>query len=180
MITKENESQKHMFYSGHILVLMIWIQNVMADLVILKEDNSILESFSLDNSERIEFQNKRLEYWQKSFPDIKRKFAELFPMHYEKYQEDIETLQHLRDFFAHARYSLKFPMIRYQPTKSRKDLEQKVSQLTNLPYDENQTFMKIEMNEENYERLFNSLMKFENVIFPEIALEMNVNLNRFK
>lgn len=36
------------------------------------------------------------------------------------------------------------------------------------------------MTEDNYERLFNFLMKFENVIFPEIALEMNVNLNRFK
>lgn len=180
MTQEEINAQRHMFYSGHLLVLSIWIQNVMTDLVIVKEDQSILESFSLLDSDKEEFAEKRIEYWQKSFPDIKNKFAELFPEYSEKYKEDIELLQHLRDFLAHARYSLKFPMIRYQPTKNRRDLEKKVSTLTNVPYDDGQTFLKLEMTDENYEKFFNFLMKFENVIFPEIAAELNVNLNRFK
>jgi len=168
-----------MFYAGHLLVLMIWVQNVMTDLIIVKEDESILDSFNYE-SERIEFRDKRIEYWQKSFPEIKKKFIELFPSISERHSDKLLQLQHIRDFFAHARYSLKFPLIRYQPTATRRDLVEKVSILTKVPYSSENTFLKVELTEEKYNEIYDFLMIFENEIFPEIGEQLNIDINRFK
>ena len=114
------------------------------------------------------------------FPKIKREFLELFPDIASEYTFNLQQLQHLRDFFAHVRYSLKTDLIFYQPTTGRRDLQTKIETLTKIPFNESQTLMKVKMNESKYEEIFEELMKFENIIFPKIAKELGVDLNRLK
>lgn len=49
-----------------------------------------------------------------------------------------------------------------------------------MPFDENQTFLKVKMDEAKYQEIFDELMKFENIIFPTITKELGINLNRLK
>jgi hypothetical protein len=173
------EEQRQIFQAGHLLVLMIWIQNIMTDLLILRKHEEILTDFKVFGDKE-KFGTKRNDYWQKPFPEIKKEFLNLFNYLSNDEKESIEVIQHLRDFFAHGRYSLKSEKIFYQPTKTRKDLREKVETLTKLPFDENQTFLQVIMNEAKYQEIFNILMKFENIIFPKIANKLGINLNRLK
>ena len=173
------EQQKHIYQAGHLLVLMIWIQNIMSDFIILKRNPELLVDFRGMGSNP-EFGDLRNEYWQKTFGPIKKEFIEYFPEVSNEYSDNLNLLQHLRDFFAHSRYSLKTNIIFYQPTKSRRDLQEKVETLTKIPFDENQTFLKVKMGEEKYQEIFDELMNFENIIFPKIAREMDFDLNRLK
>jgi len=174
-----DDEQKHLGMAGHLLVLMVWVQNVMSNLIILKQNPEMLRDFQ-EKKTNTDYGEKRIEYWQKSFGQVKRAFVQTFPEIVETYGNDLNQLQHLRDFFAHARYSLKSEIIFYQPSKSRRDLQEKVEILTKHPFDEDQTFMKVKMNGEKYHEIFQELMKFENEIFPKVAEQLDIDLNRLK
>ena len=173
------DNQEHLYKSGHLLILMIWVQNVMQDLIILKRNPSMLASFNngeLDES----FTSLRIQYLQKTFGSIKNEFIEVFPEIGNEYADNLNLIHHLRDFLSHARYRLVSKKLLFQPDKSRRTIQEKVESLTRIPFDISNTLLKTEMTDEKYEEIFNEIMKFESIIFPKIAANLSININRLK
>ncbi|NBA89199.1 hypothetical protein GVN16_25700 [Emticicia sp. CRIBPO] len=143
----KEHTQDHMKMAGHLLALTLWIRNVMTDLVILQSDPGLMESYKQSSSS---FEQQQNPWKQKSFIEVRKKFAELFPEIAGKYETRLEVLQHLVDFFTHARYSLNSPVI-HGPS-DRQD----------------QPYMSIELTEEKYQTILDFLMTFEEEVFPEM------------
>ncbi len=143
----KEHTQDHMKMAGHLLALTLWIRNVMTDLVILQSDPGLMASYKQGDST---FEHQRNTWQEKSFSEIREKFAGLFPETAGKYETNMAVLQHLADFFTHARYSINSPVI-------------------HGPYDRHdQPYMSIELTEEKYQAILDFLMAFEGEVFPEM------------
>jgi hypothetical protein len=151
----KEHTQDHMKMAGHLLALTLWIRNMMTDLVILQSDPGLMESYKQGDST---FEQQRNAWQEKSFSEIREKFTELFPETAGKYKTNMAVLQHLTDFFTHARYSLSSPVI--QGPSDRRD----------------QPYMSIRLNEERYQTILDFLMTFEGEVFPEMERDLGLTL----
>lgn len=179
------EEQKHLQYAGHLLILSIWVQNVMTDLLIFKKFPDVLKEFNDIENFSIEketlFYSRRIEYWQKNLGKISKEFLELFP-ELLNYQFDFDHLEHFRDLLAHGHYSLKHDIVVFQPNiKNKRKFNAKMKTLVGVESDVTEkSVMKVNMSEKHYSIYYKELMIFEREIFPLAALMLNVDLNRLK
>lgn len=180
------EEQHHLFYAGHILVLTLWIQNVLTDLLILMEDPQALSDFKTIEKGEPAYFSKQLEgrkkYDQWVLSKIILKLYELDPELKSLYEDQFLTLEGLRNFFAHGRYSLKRPSVLFQPDRGKRRTDELIRSIMGENYVPVEQFGNLPLiwKPEWYGETYKRLMVFEHTIFPEIAQKLGININRIK
>lgn len=184
--TLQIDDQHHLFYAGHILILTLWIQNVLTDLLILMEDPVALDDFKNIKSGEPTYFEKQLEgrkkYDQWVLSKLISKLYEIDPTLKMRYEEKFLALEALRNFFAHGRYSLKRPSVFFQPDRSKKRTNELIKVVMGQNYVPVEQIGSLPMmwNPEMYSETFEILMHFEHTIFPEIAMKLDIEINRLK
>lgn len=180
------EEQQHLFYAGHILVLTLWIQNVLTDLLILMEDPQALNDFKTIKKGDPKYFEKQLEgrrkYDQWILSNIINKLYELDPELKSLHENQFLTLEALRNFFAHGRYSLKRSSVLFQPDRGKKRNDELIRSIMGENYVPIEQFGNLPLiwKPEWYNETHKRLMVFEYTIFPKIAQKLGININRIK
>lgn len=113
---------------------------------------------------------------------IINKLYELDPELKSLYEEQFLTLEGLRIFFAHGRYSLKRPSVLFQPDRGKKPTNELIKSIMGENYVPVEQFGNLPLiwKPEWYDETHKRLMVFEQTIFPKIAKKLDININRIK
>lgn len=183
----EADNQDHFQLAGHLLVLTIWIQNMLTDILILRKYPDVLKDFqelAPDDPNYFEsFKEKRFLYDQKGLSEIINEWFDIFPAS-KTYEEHFSYSLSIRDLLAHGRYSLKRISVLHQPKRGRRNIDAKLRASMKQFYEPIQNIgvngLSLKMTREDYEAIFGRLMVFDRLLFPFLADGLQINLNRLK
>lgn len=105
--------------AGHILILCLWVEKRLADLILLKENPKYIQLINASDKFPSDYTELRLKEWEKSFWDIQKKFIELFSPS-QDWLKRIEWINATRDAIAHGQVSLYRDYLLYRPAEDRK------------------------------------------------------------
>ena len=117
--------------AGHILMLCIWLENRLIDLLILKRHPRIIKKLNASSSKtKLPWTliQKRLKYWKKDFFDIKEEFIDTFTPK-EDWKANLEGIYHWRNMLSHCYISLHREYLLFRP-KTRKKMYTMIKDLS--------------------------------------------------
>ncbi len=167
--------------AGHVLILIIWLEKRLIDLIIFKQHPQILSHFR-KHGISIGLAKWRKFYWQKGFHYIIQEFLKTFPNLPSNWEPLLEDLNTKRDMISHGHVSLYREYILYQPDLNRSNLKKKLS-IIRRAIDGKITkarLFKIRFDDKNYQSMLQAIEKFDTQLFPQLSTQMNLNYNSIR
>lgn len=182
----EENILKNLSRVGEYMVYSIWIQNQLADLIILNRNKNIIEDF-INTKEIVPLilKEERYKFWEKDFKDIKKEFEEEFVDTLTKQaRADLNTIYYLRNAIAHSSISLARSYLLYKP-KNEKILQSFKESLTiknedasdlNMP-----TIIKIDFsNDEIYFHNFSAIKRMDEIFLKNLCEKISIPHERIR
>jgi len=113
------EESSCLYRAGQILILCIWIEKRLVDLIILKDHPRLVKKVNDSNKIPFTMVECRWKYWKKSFNPIFNEFVEKFETK-KSWKDNIEGIMYWRDIISHGHTSLYRDYLLYRPDTSRK------------------------------------------------------------
>jgi hypothetical protein len=171
--------------AGIVFMFTAWIQGQMSDLIIFRNNPSLIAPF-VENPKRVpnEFHKIRVQYWEKQFGPVKNEFKEAFSgILTESEKSDTEKIYHYRNIIAHAHVSFGRDYILYRPSGGEKREERLARDLKLQPI-ENQSepsMLKIEFwRDDKFTKVSDLIERFDQVTLNRIANHLGVPHGRIR
>lgn len=160
----------------HIFMLIMRIQWRLVDFIILKKHPVALKYFTRYNKSPT-LGKERRRYWQKTFWSILKEFIALYPSLPSNWKLLLEDLNNKRDHIAHWYISLGREYILYQPDLWRRDISIKLKwirgsvdwKITKM------SVFRLRFDDENYENMVKAVLKFDEKLFPSLAIQLGID-----
>ncbi len=167
--------------AGHILILINWLQGRLVDLLILKKHSRALAHFIKHNNSPT-LGRQRRKYWQKSFGQIRKEFAALFPDLPPNWLPRLDDLNNKRDMIAHGNLSLYRDYVLYQPDLSRGDIAHKLKGIRRSVKGKisKMTCFRLRFDDQNYQDILEGVLEFDQKLFPYLAKVMGFSYERIR
>ncbi len=108
--------------AGQILILCIWIEKRLVDLIVLKTHPRLIVKVN-NSSATVKlpytFVKERTKLWEKDFAVIKDKFIELFNPR-KSWKDNLEGIYDWRNIIGHSHISLYRDYILYRPSENER------------------------------------------------------------
>lgn len=160
--------------AGHILMLSIWAESMMAKLLYLKRNNFDLTKLKENYANQIALYNKNGKF-TKLVTDFKEEFKDLLE---KKDKELLEEYQAMRDILGHAFVwnAINKPLIIHNPngaSRAKKAMIfKRLITTKELPED---NLIPLTFDEKQYSEFLNELNEIDQKIFQKIYIKFNLN-----
>jgi len=162
--------------AGHVLILIIWLEKRLIDLMIFKKHPRILSHFR-KHGKSVGLGKLREFFWQKNLSYVIREFLKEFSTLPSNWEPLLEDLNSKRDAISHGHISLYRDYILYQPDLDRRDIRKKLATIRRA-IDGKKTKtrrFKIRFDDANYQSMINAIEEFDTKLFPQLSSQMNLN-----
>lgn len=160
-----DKPEENMVNAGIVFMFTAWIQGQMSDLIIFKNNPSLLPDF-ISSPERVprKFHEIRVSYWEKQFWPVKNEFKDAFSyLLTDEENQDIEEIYHLRNMIAHAHVSTARDYMLYRPWGGQRKEQRLIDDLKLTPIDDQSDPMILKIELWRKDRFTNASQLIERV-----------------
>lgn len=168
--------------AGYLFMSSAWVQSVMVDLTLLKENPNSVQVFCKDGKFPGELSKQRVELWKLPFGSVKKRFFIAF---YRSVSEEerrvFEGIQTLRNILAHSRVSIGKGYLLHAPQDENRF--RRVEKTTSIKPRQGTDYLlkviKIELARDDiFTSWENVLTNVSEKILPRLSAEIDVEFSK--
>jgi hypothetical protein len=182
---EQDRAKENLIRAGELLMYTIWLQCQMSDLIIFKDNPSLIQDF-VANPKKVPsaVSEKRIAYWEKQFHQVKKEFIEKFrDLLTDTDIKDLEGIFHTRNMIAHAHISMGRDYMLYRPSGGPRKEQALVGALDLKPVDDqaDPMILKLEFwRDDVYLNLFNRIKRIDEVCFERLSGSIGIPHSRIR
>lgn len=168
--------------AGHVLILCLWIEKRLVDLILLKNNPQYIDLINKSDFFPESYTKLRKDLWEKDFKEIKEVFIRSF-VPSKDWVDRLEWIYHSRNLIGHGQVSLYREYLLYRPDTNRNPIEKlfKIFEIENRENGVGSGVILLRLSDDKiYAKILDVLTEFDEKYLRYEAEKLRINYEKIR